>query len=310
MRKWVSFLLCLLFSAGIWLIHNMSQSYSDLTARQVVAESNITGRAQQSSGDVTVSARINSSGFHLLALNLSGQNPVTVRFNEEDFVRDPADSTVYIIHQPALSKYSEQIFGSNSTVESFVTDELRFRFAVENHKKVPVKVVQSVYCRPQYMTSGGTSVTPDSVTVYGDPAMLGKIESVLTKHLVLTDLKRNTHGTIGLEVPGGIRISNRTVTYSVNVTRYVELASDAVINARNVPKDVEFTILPSSLHAVLRCVFPITSDPFGNAEFYIDYRDFENSTTGKCAVHTDLPDGVIDCRMTPEVCECLIRNAE
>ena len=44
-----------------------------------------------------------------------------------------------------------------------------------------------------------------------------------------------------------------------------------------------------------RCVFPLTADPAGQVQFYIDWQDFTGSRTGRCVARCDgLPDGVID----------------
>ena len=66
MKSWGPFLLCLLLSMGIWLAHNLSLTYTDLVSVGVVAESNLEGRAQRSSSEVEVTARVRASGFHLI----------------------------------------------------------------------------------------------------------------------------------------------------------------------------------------------------------------------------------------------------
>ena len=311
MKKWGNFLLCLLVSAGIWLIHNLSQSYSELVSRQVVAASNLEGRSSRAAEDVTVSARINASGFHLLKLDMTKSKPVTINVKPEDLHQDDSDGNTFRISGNSLVKYSEQIFGNGISVESYVSEDIAFRFAAENHKKVPVKAVQVVSFAPQYMARKEISVSPDSVTIYGEPSVLKNIESVLTKQITLSEVRRNMHGTAKIEVPSGVRVSDREVSYSLEVSRFVELSSDVKLSVRNVPVDVNFTILPSSASVVFRCIFPVRSNPFSSSEFYIDYRDFEKSVTGKCLIMADnVPPGVIDFSVTPQVCECLITAAE
>ena len=51
--------------------------------------------------------------------------------------------------------------------------------------------------------------------------------------------------------------------------------------------------------------------PAATAEFYIDYRDFAGSRTGRCVPRADgIPPQVIDYTVTPEVFDCLVKTAE
>ena len=70
MRKWPVFIVCLLLSASIWLVYNLSQTHSSIVSQEVVAESNIDGRAARSSDAVTMAARVSASGFRLLLTGL------------------------------------------------------------------------------------------------------------------------------------------------------------------------------------------------------------------------------------------------
>ena len=47
-------------------------------------------------------------------------------------------------------------------------------------------------------------------------------------------------------------------------------------------------------------------DPTDDVQFYIDYTDFRNSRGGKCIAHASrIPEGVIECTVTPEVFDCV-----
>ena len=78
MRRWAGLLLSVLFSAMIWLMYNLSQSYSEIVSIPVVAESNIEGRARRSSSEMTVSAMVKAPGFRLLKLTAKSVKPVAV----------------------------------------------------------------------------------------------------------------------------------------------------------------------------------------------------------------------------------------
>lgn len=305
MRRWIGLILCLVLSFGIWLVHNLSQSYSDIVSVPVTAESNIEGRAVRSSSEVTVSARINASGFHLLNLASEARKSKvkSVFIDSEDFVRGSGD--YFTVSASSLLKYVSDIFGQGVSLESFVSGDLQFKFAPENHKKVPVKAVQSISFKPQYMSLGEMQTSPDSVVVYGDPQRLEGIESVLTRQITHNDLRGGVHGAVKLQTPAGVRLSQKEVAYSLEVTRFVEVKTTVRIGTRHVPAGSKLSVLPSTADVSFRCVFPMSINPVDRAEFYVDYNDFAKSITGRCIVHCDgLPDGVISYTVEPDVCDC------
>ena len=217
----------------------------------------------------------------------------------------------YAIANSALYRYASQIFGEGVTVESFISDDLEFVFPEEDYKKVPVRPVLSLSVEPQYMALKPMSLQPDSVLVYGEPSRLAHVEQVLTKPLELDELRSSVHGKVRLDAPSGVRLSHQEAIYSMEVTRFVEVRAEVKIGTRNVPAHTALAVLPSTATAVFRCVFPTTADPAAQTVFYIDWRDFSSSRSGRCVPRCEgLPSNVIDYTLSPEVFDCLVKTAE
>lgn len=301
--SWINFLACLLLSAVIWLFHNLSQQYADIVNVTVIPSSNIAGRAEKASSEVTVSARCKASGWRLIALGRDRRSR-KVFFDSSDFVKSTDDN--FTINAGNLFKYAKDIFGDDVTVESFVTDAVSVKFLAENHKKVPVMAVMTATYKAQYMAKGPAVMVPDSVILYGDDDRLASIDAVYTRQMNFKDLRSSVHTDVRLEKPASVRMSHEKATCSLEVTRFVELRSRVSIGTRNVPAHTHLTVLPSSADVVYRCVFPMTANPVDRAEFYVDYKDFARSIGGSCLIHYDgIPDGVIDVKTDPEFCECV-----
>ena len=278
---------------------------TDVVSVSVIAQSSIPGRAALSSEEVTLTARCKASGFRLIYLGRKTE-AVVVRFDADDFTQEEGD--YFDISANQLYRYVNDIFGPGTSVESFLFDKLRFRFIRELNKKVPVRVVSSLTFKPQYMQSGDFSVQPDSVLVYGPSDLLASLEAVDTKSIVRSDIKGNLHGEIALEVPDRLRVSDEKVSWSLDVSRFVEMEAVIPVSGRNVPAGADFSIYPNKVKVVFRCVFPIIADPTAIATCYVDYREFSKSLTGKCIIRCDnLPKGVISCSVDPEVAECVER---
>lgn len=308
MKKWAQLLLCLLISAGIWLIHNLSQNYVSIVSVPIVAESNIDGRAGRSTTDATVTAQVRASGFRHASLGRRNKRPATVVFDAADCRHEGGD--LYSVSRSDLYKYAAAIFGDGVSIESFISDSPKFIFPEVSHKKVPVRRVHSISFASQYMSEEGMQMQPDSVIVYGETSRLDNIGYVLTRPIELHNIRSSVHGKVKLEAPSGVRLSTDEVIYSMEVTRFVELRTEVNIGVRNAPAGVELSVLPSTATVVFRCVFPTPSDPAENTSFYIDYKDFANSITGRCVARcSGLPATVLGYDMQPEVFDCVVKNS-
>ena len=308
MKKWAQLLLCLLVSAGIWLIHNLSQTYVNIVSVSIVAESNIDGRSRRSTSDATVTAQVRASGFRQASLGRRDKRPVTVVFDAADFSHVGGD--VFALKGSELYKYTTAIFGDGVSIESLISDSPKFIFHEVSHKKVPVRRVHSISFAHQYMSEEGMQLQPDSVIVYGETSRLENIGYVLTRPIELHNIRSSVHGKVRLEVPSGVRLSDEEVIYSMEVTRYVELKAEMPVGVRNLPSGVELSVLPSTATVTFRCIFPTPSDPSSETSFYIDYRDFANSITGRCVARcSGLPSSVLSYDMEPEVFDCVVRSS-
>ena len=295
----------LLLAFSIWLIHNLSLNYSDTLSVPVVAECNIEGHSNISSNSSMIAARCRTSGFSLLKVrHQAKRKALTIKFDQKDLHHK--DGETFYVTSAGLSNYVSEIFGDGVQLESFLSETVQFRFPFENNKRVPVQAVQVLSFRPQYMAMGQIRLQPDSVTIYGEPFHLEHIDRVFTRTIDLMNLKSSAHGVVKLERMSGVRMSETEVNYSLDVTRYVEIRSEVPVGVRNVPAGKKLSVYPSTATVVFKCAFPLSQDPTDDVQFYIDYSDFVNSIGGKCIAHASrIPEGVIDCAVTPEVFDCV-----
>lgn len=303
-RDLVVFLLSLMLALGIWLVHNLTLRYSAIMNVTVTAVSNIQGRAAESSNTAVITARCRASGFKLLKNSRNQDKTIKVYFNPEEFTK--GDNDTYYLSSNVLASYVPDIFGEDVQLESFVTQNAIFRFSAEDYKIVPVSPRLISSFRPQYTAMESIKFSPDSVILYGDPNYLESIDRVFTRPLELKNLKNDAHGEIGLDVPSGLRASEKAVSYSLPVTRYVEVSSELRIDVINLPADKFLSVYPSTAKVVFKCIFPLSVDPTRNVSLYVDYEEFTQSINGRCVARiTGLPSSVIDYTVEPQIIECM-----
>ena len=304
-REWILVIPSLLLAVVVWLLTNLSKEYSGTISVPVVAQCNIEGHGQESSNTVVVSARCRTEGFRLLRERSRRERKVVkVRFDRAD-LRSTAPHT-YCVVGGSKNSYVNQFFGDGAVVEAFISDTLKFIFPAENHKKVPVAVHKSVQCRSQYMAAGPFTVSPDSVTVYGDETSLAAVEKVDAARISLTDVHETQHGVLRLSPIPGVRMSVEEVSYELPVSRYVELRTTVPVEVQGAPAGSQLQVYPPQAQVVLRCTFPLAKDPLPAFRLYVDWNDFASSLTGRCAARVmRLPVGVLDYRVEPEVFDCV-----
>ena len=300
------FLASLLVASIVWLVTNLSRPYSGIVSIPVIAESSIEGHSERSANAATAVARCHATGFVLLRNRMDRKRkPVRVRIDRGDL--RPAGGDDFYLAAPAINGYAADIFGDGTIVDAFVSDTLRFLFPAQTHRKVPVELVHEVLYRPQYMSSAPLRLEPDSVTVYGESARIESIDRVYTSTLFLSDVHENMHGMLKLSRARGVRLSEPEVSYTLTVSRYVELHSSVPVEVWNAPAGKHLQVFPSVADVTFRCIFPVSKDPTDAFRLYVDYKDFAGSLTGRCIPRTlKLPSGVIDYRITPEVFDCIL----
>lgn len=304
-RSWVVLTVSLLLACLVWLLSNLSQTYSGTVSVSVQARCNLDGYQNLSSNTVLVSARCRTQGFSLIREQSRRERKTLLVDIDPSDLHHTGPETFCIIGG-AKNSYVGQFFGDGTTVEAFITDTLRFIFPRENHKRVPVEVPMQVHCRTQYMQSGPFRTSPDSVTVYGEDVHLDNIDKVTTSRLVLNDVHDSRHGVLSINAIPGVRMSVDEVGYELPVSRYVELRSTCNVEVWNAPAGHHLQVFPATAKVVLLCAFPLAKDPLPEFRVYVDYKDFAASLTGRCVPHTlRLPAGVLQCRIEPEVFDCV-----
>ena len=302
-RDWIFFVLALLLSFGIWLIHNLGLEYSGQMVVPIRVSSNIDAHSRESTTPATVVAVCHTTGYNFIRSALR-RNEVPVMIDKADLRHSRGDE--YVIYGSTLNNYVKPFFGDGVSVEAFISDTLKFIFPKENFKKVPVEVIQELTFTPQYMATSTLKLEPDSVYVYGDDMHIGNVTKVATSPLRVSDIKRDLHGVLKIRKIAGVRFSIDEVTYNLPVSRYIEIRTSLPVTMRSLPEGKSVRIYPATADVTFRCMFPIITDPVGKVGIYVDYDDFVNSQSGRCSPRYDaLPQGVIDCTVLPEVFECL-----
>ncbi len=315
-RKWkfsfrrrdvVGYAIAVLLSFVIWSLHNLSLKSSEPVSIPIRLESNLEGRSLRSSDQAQLLVRCRATGFGFVRISRLVSGRELVCRVDPQTVRPRGGDRFYVLGRD-LQEQGRQLLGEDVSIESILSDTLYFTFPHENGKKVPVELAVNAGFHPQYMAVGSPACSPDSVFVYGEPARLEQIRSVRSDAVRASRVRSDLSGSVRLISPGGgLRLSAGKVRYRLRVQRFVEMEREVSIQVHGAPVQQRLIPVPSSAKVVLKCAFPALDQPFDALGLYVDYEEFLQAREGICLIHTTaLPDNVLECRLEPATCECIL----
>ena len=295
-----------LLAFSIWFIHNVSLRYSEILSTNVVASSNLEGRRNLSSNICTVTARCRATGYTILRNKAFGNRSQHIIHIPESALKY-RQGDVYAFAPESMPEFGNIVFGSSvSSVEHYLSDTLYFQFPAEEYRKLPVRHKGECEYAPQYMSVKVVQLIPDSVYVYGEPAVLESLSAIQTETKFLTGMDADVHGFVDLEVPKGVRLSQTSVEYRVNVCRYITTEVSMEVKVKGLENGRSVAVFPSTVKARVNFLYPLRISRDSVSVAYVDYADFEKSKSGKCILRTDtLPDGVLSVEFETDIVDCV-----
>lgn len=288
----------------VWMISNLSNKYSEVVSFNIVAVSDMDGRANIADRPARLVARCQMKGFDILYYKLFSDYDIQVKFNRNELAY--LGGTRYYVLASNMLSHSHEIFRDNARCEYFVTDTLFFDFQTVDFKKVPVNLVSKIEFEAQYMPTGPIVFHPDSVLVSGPGEQLEQLDHINTRPLALEALNSDSIGELLLEVPSGIHTNIPVVEYHLFVCRYVEETISVPVEVTGVPDGVSLAVTPSVAQLALRFPFPTETGIADGIKVVVSYQDFEKSISGRCIGKLmDLPSEVLSAHLSPEIFDCV-----
>lgn len=288
---------------AVWLISNLSRSYSDIRQVPVRFYSNIPEHDSKSLADVSVAARCKVSGFRILYSRMHKPSTIELRVDAQDMHH--LSGNKFYTTGKSLEKHFNTLF-EDAKLERFITDTVFVDFPMVYSRKLPVVATAELSYADQYTARMPLKLSPDSVYVYGNEELVASLDAVYTNSLVLKDLNHDTYGEIALEPMAGLRYGAEVVNYTAAVTRFVELRMVAPVELAGAPDDVSCAIYPTHTTLTMQVTYPLLHR-YDNVRVVVDYEDVLRSRSGKCVGFLEEESGdILNVTMSPEVFECRI----
>ena len=224
--------------------------------------------------------------------------------------KEGADGDLFGVNSNDIKGALQSSLGSEFKIESVVSDTLVFAFPKQSYKKVPVKLLSKVTCRPQFAVFSEISTTPDSVYIYGEDDKISTIDYVQTRNIRKNMADSPIQGVVKLSEIEGIRFSESEVYYSIDVQRYYENSCQVSVSVVNDPMGSLVTIFPQEVTVTYWALYRkrnITPADFSIVADYSQLFNFASSSEKNIRLELlSAPEELVKVRIVPQYVGCLV----
>jgi len=236
----------------------------------------------------TAIVKIKGSGKALIALGVSGDAHYELDLSdvERNQTHVLVTKNVFLMH-PADAIVAEEIITPDSI--TVVLDDIE-------KKRVPVEPKIVPLTAPGHTIVGNIRLTPDSVDIEGPKSLVAQINEVFTQEAEYSDLKFELKKTMALApLPSDkISLSATQVEVYIDVQKLSEFTLSGVpVEFRNPPKNMNVTVIPSTLSLVLEGGGPLL-DKISRDDIvaYIDYNRIKDLPGNEFPAVIERPPGI------------------
>ena len=241
-KQFLIFLFFLAFSGIFWLLMALNETYErefSVELRMSNVPQNVVVTNDMPS---TVRVTIRDKGYMILAYTYGDVlRPLWIDFPTYSNGKDYG-----LVPIPDLVKQLYQKLYKSSKVVSMKPDKVEFYYNFGTKKKFPVRVAGVIKPGGSYYLSY-LRFTPDSVTVYGTPAVLDSIRAVYTTRQHITNFSDTMTVNATLAKIRGTKIVPDSVRMKLYPDVLTEETVEVPIEAVNMPEGTALRTFPSKV---------------------------------------------------------------
>ena len=303
------FIFFLVVSAGFWLLQTLHEDY-EMTVEVPMRLKNVpNGTVVTEDLPATIDVTVKDRGSTLIRYYQWQSLPAV----EIDFVgHDQGRSFGHVIltHTEVQRLLLARLQPSTRLV-AIHPDTLDYYYTRGTKKRVPVMFRGRVETSPRHYLEQLT-ITPDTVTVWGENALLDSLTVVPTVMTTFADIAETTERVVSIAPIRGAKIEPVEVTLKAEVDIYTEKTVRVPIIGTNFPGGYNLRTFPSSALITFRVGSKsykrVTADNFVLTATYEELMNLPDSML--TLQLRSVPEGASQVRITPERVQFLIEQTE
>ena len=297
------FFAILLLTSGIWLIIQLSKTYSKNASLKIDITDIPIDRVIDNK-TVQVNYKITANGFKLLWLDLK-TNRFDVKFSN---FKEKGDH--YNLNMDKVTTLVSNKFVIKEKNIEFEQDNIRIDFSERMVKKVDVKPQLSYTFASGYNTIDRIKTTPDSVKISGKKNEVAKLSYLKTENVSVENIDDTISLKVKLKVPSSnINVGIDKVEIHLPVQKFTEDEKILPINLINVPDSLQVNYFPKNVS--INYLVPISKYNKINEEQFKIECDFNEKFINQGILIPELvkrPNNIKNISINPYKIEYLIKK--
>ncbi len=308
-KEWHMLLLSLLLAFIVWLIHSLSLTYSVFMEYNVHLTSSLESRVRSSLSEDVLIIRGKADGYYILKHRFGKRSTLNVSADANYVTKSDtaADDDRFYVRCEQIKGNIVDALGSAVELEFIVTESMDFEFPKVTSKMVPIIVKSAITYASQYMPMAELAIDPDSVEIFGEEKLLENIDSVWTETISYTRLDESVQGIAQLVPLRRIEYAQKSVYYTLNISRFIEETVTVKVEVANVPEGKSVIVLPAQVDLICRRTFggdPLSAD---DVTLEVDYNELVKGIGSQAIPKFTLyPDNAVYYQLRPRYVDCLV----
>lgn len=187
-RRLSVFIICLLFSAFVWLVIHLSHDYVIPVSFPVKYSGLPKGQVISGTSDTAITFKVRAKGFQLLGGMFGDRDTVNISLSQLRYLRIPGKQVKAYLLTNNLREIIAKEINLNEGLVHISPDTLYFEFDKMVVKRLPVIPLIRYTVTAPYGIVDSIHISPSSILVSGPPSVMDTIHAVYTQLLDIGEI--------------------------------------------------------------------------------------------------------------------------
>ena len=246
-RRVKVFLFILVLTSIIWLLVELSKTYTSSAVFNVEYKSLPKGKLLQKDPISELNIVLNAPGFDLLKYKGRKHKLILDLKNIKN-----REGSYYLLPNQQLGYLNSQLAGDVKIVH-VLKDTVYLELGSNKSKKVPVNPAIEIKFKLGYNLIDKVKITPDSILITGPQKIVDSIKEITTKEFKIEDVYKNVEKELDLVLPlysNNFSVSSKSIHLNVEVDKFTEGRFKIPVTVINEPEGIKMNTFPKQIEVV------------------------------------------------------------
>lgn len=302
-KTFISFLVA---SFLIWLLITFSKEYTTVITYAVIYKNIPQNKLLQEAPINKIDITVKASGFKILRSNFKNKK---IQLEASNLQRKEHSKFYFLTKNQVMKIQKQLLFGVE--LKEIEQDTIYLNLGLLTSKKVALKPNLDINYHIGYDLLNEIKISPDSIVISGPEAQVEKTNYLDLSELKLDDVKSDFSEEVTiLKLNNNFKISDLKTIISGSVDKFTEGKLQVSFTTKNLPKDINLTILSEKVEIVFVVALSNFSK-ISEASFKVecDYLISEKNNLGYLIPKVILaPDFIKSIKIIPKKIDFLIQK--